>query len=108
MSTQLAFDRLKGRENYATWKIGARAHLITKGLWDSCETTVTLSSSETVRKDDMKALAELTLLIDSSVYTHIENSLHAKEGWDALKNAFEDKGVGRKVSLLKQWISLKF
>lgn len=30
----LPFERLKGRENYSSWKVGARAQLTTKGLWN--------------------------------------------------------------------------
>lgn len=38
----------------------------------------------------------------------MENCKDAQEGWTALERAFEDRGTVRKVTLLKQWISLKF
>lgn len=105
MSTvQLAFERLKGRENFSSWKVGAKAHLITKGHW-SFMTASTVAAAD--QSKDEKALAELTLMVDPCVYSHLEECTTAKQGWDTLMTAFEDKGVVRKVSLLKQWISLR-
>lgn len=106
-STHLAFDRLKGRENYSFWKIGARAHLTTKGYFDCVltEKQASANAEETTRYE--KALAELTLLVDVSVYSHLEECDTAKKAWENLKEAFEDRGAVRKVTLLKQWVTLK-
>lgn len=103
----LGFERLKGRENYSTWKIGARAHLISKGFFETIEEALTEASTGVQKKADKKALAELTLLVHPDVYTYLEEANTAKDGWDALQSAFEDKGIVRKVTLLKQWIGLK-
>lgn len=54
-----------------------------------------------------KTLAELTMLLDPSVYTYIESCKTACEAWDALVKAFEDSGVVKKIALLEQWIFLK-
>lgn len=107
MMNHLPFERLNGRVNFASWKIGAKAHLITKGLWKFCSTDMTEYSTEDFLAKDERALAELTLLVDSTVYTHLEDCKYAKDGWTALLLAFEDKVIVRKVTLLKQWISLK-
>lgn len=104
---QLCFERLKGRENYDVWKIGAKAHLITKNLFSHMTTELTSSADSTTKNNDQKALAELVLLIDSSLYSHIEACETAKSGWDMITKTFENTGVVRKVSFLKQWISLK-
>lgn len=107
MSTQLSFDRLNGRENFSTWKVGARAHLISKGFWNSVVTELETSATADVKTKNEKALAEITLLVDPTIYSHLEHCKTAKEAWDTLTTSFEDNGVVRKVSLLKQWISLK-
>lgn len=99
----LGFERLKGRENFTIWKTGAKSHLITKGYWSQMTTEMT----EANKVLNERALAELILLVETNVYSLLEECTEAKQGWDALKNAFEDNGVVRKVSLLKQWISLK-
>lgn len=104
---QLAFERLKGRENFNIWKVGAKAHLITKGCWTHMIQELEETPKPEVKTANQKALAELILLVDSSIYPHLEHCETAKSAWDTLVNAFEDKGVIRKVSLLKQWISLK-
>lgn len=108
MGERLAFERLKGLENFVTWRVGARAHLITKGHWKQFSLDVAALTEEPDREKNMKALAELTLLLDPCVYTYIEECKTAKEAWNALMKSFEDSGVVRKVSLLKQWISLKY
>lgn len=51
---------------------------------------------------DLKALGEITLLLEPSNYTHIDGKEYAKEAWECLEKAFEDKGVGRRVAVLQQ------
>lgn len=89
MSNTLPFERLKGRENYSTWKTGAKSHLITKGYQNQMSEAVT----EATKTLNERALAELILLVQPSVYPHLEECTQAKEGWSALEKAFEDKGV---------------
>lgn len=101
------FERLKGRENFSEWKVGARAYLTSKGYFDSCTVKLATDANAAAKSADKKALAELTLLLSSSLYSYVEEAKEAKEAWDTLITMFEDKGAVRKVSLLKQWISLK-
>ena len=56
---------------------------------------------------DERALAEITLMIDPENYGHIAAAKSAKEAWDALMSAYEDKGLTRKVGLLKQLVNIK-
>lgn len=113
MESRVSFEKLKGRENFTVWRVGAKAHFITKGVWDEFaveEKDLKNSDGQFVAtkvKPNERALAELTLLLDPSVYTYIENCVTVKDAWEALSKAFEDKGVVRKVTLLKQFISLK-
>lgn len=106
-SSNLSFERLKGRENFSEWKVGARAYLISKGHWTHITTELGEDATPKDKLADQKALAELTLLLDPGLYSHIDEYEEAKKAWDALKNVFEDKGALRKVSLFKQWISLQ-
>lgn len=101
------FERLRGRENFSEWKVGARAYLTSKGFFSSCQIKLAADATAPQKTADEKALAELTLLLNSSLYSYIEDCKEAKDAWDALIKLFEDKGAVRKVSLLKQWISLK-
>lgn len=108
MSTQLAFERLKGRENFTEWKTGAKAFLISKGVWASMSTDLKTGATATEITADQKALAELILLIDPSLYSYIEDIDEAKKAWDALMTIFQDTGALRRVWLLETWMSLKF
>lgn len=103
----IPFNRLKGRENFSEWKVGAKAHLIIKGLWKCCLTVLSATATEKEQENDLKAIGEITLLLEPSNYTHIENAKSAKEAWDGITAAFDDTGTGRKVALLQQLVSLK-
>jgi gag-polypeptide of LTR copia-type len=107
MNNTIPFDRLKGRENYSVWKVGAKAHLIIKGLWNCCETALADGASAAEKLSDQKAIAEITLLLEPSNYTYIDSAKTAKAAWDSITAAFDDTGTGRKVLLLKQMVSLK-
>lgn len=108
MSTQsLSFERLKGRENFSEWKVGARAWLTAKGHWTYVSSDLPSDATEGIKTLNQKALAELTLLLDPSIYSHIADIDEAKKAWEALLKVFEDSGALRKVSLFKQWISLQ-
>lgn len=107
MNNTIAFERLKGRENFAEWKVGAKAYLTSKGHFNSCKAKLADDATAPQKEVNAKALAELTLLLNPSIYSYIEHATEAKEAWDALMEVFEDKGAVRKVSLLKQWITLK-
>lgn len=101
------FAKLKGRENYDTWKISAKSYLVIKKVWKCIETGLADDASTQQKEDDLMAWSELSLLVDESVYSHIANTTKAKQAWDALENAFEDSGLCRKVELLKKLIQLR-
>lgn len=102
----LPFNLLKGRENFAEWKTGARAYLRSRGHWSQVTTMLAPDAKDEVKTANEKALAELTLLIEPNLYSYIEEFEQAKPAWDALVATYEDKGAARKVTLLKQWITL--
>ncbi|GBP92584.1 Retrovirus-related Pol polyprotein from transposon TNT 1-94 [Eumeta japonica] len=56
-------------------------------------------------KDDVKAKSKLILLVDPILYVHIQQAENAKQLWDNLTKAFEDRGLTRKVGLLKDLIN---
>lgn len=101
------FSKLKGRENYDTWKISARSYLVIKKVWSCMKTTLAANATQADKDADLLAWSELNLLLDESVYSYIADTTTAKAAWDALESAFEDSGLSRKVELLKQLIHLK-
>lgn len=82
-------------------------YLVARGHWTSISTALASDASAATKTADQKALAELTLLLDPSLYTYIEDATEAKDAWDILIKIYEDAGAARKVMLLKQWMSLR-
>lgn len=107
LSTNIAVTKLRGRENYDTWKRSAQAYLTIKGYWKWTSTEITSTSNATDIESESKARAELNLLLDESLYSYVDEDDSTKKQWEALKTAFADSGLTRKVSLLQQLVSLK-
>lgn len=102
---ELSFSRLRGRENYDTWKVAAKSYLIIKGLWSCTQIEPLADKTDQVDKD-LKAWAEINLLLDESIYAYVIGTSTAKSAWESLEKAFEDSGLCRKVELLKQLVKL--
>lgn len=100
-------SKLKGRENYDTWKISAKSYLVIKKVWSCIEKGLAGDASSAQKEADQMAWSEIILLIDETIYSYVAETNTAKEAWDALQTAFEDSGLCRKVSLLKQLVQLK-
>lgn len=96
------FTKLKGRINYDEWKVAAKSYLILKGLW-SVVSAETPDSPET----NAKAIGEITLMIEPSLYNYIIDSTSAKAVWDGIAKAFDDSGTARKVTILNQLVTIK-
>lgn len=101
------FQKLKGRENYDTWKISAKSYLVIKKAWSCVENGLATDASAEKKEADLLAWSELSLLINENVYSYIAETKTAKQAWEALRTAFEDSGLCRKVALLKQLVQTK-
>lgn len=44
---------------------------------------------------DLKALSELTLLLDENIYSYVAGAITAKSAWSNLEKSFEDSGAGK-------------
>lgn len=97
-----AIQRLSGRMNYDEWKVAAKSYLIIKGLWN----VVSAEHPESV-ETNARAIGEITLMIEPSLYNYVEESTSAKVVWDGIAKAFDDSGTARKVSILNQLVSIK-
>lgn len=97
-------EKLRGRENFDTWKLAAKSSLIIKNLWEVIENEVSPDESPAT---NAKAISEIVLIIDASLYNYIENSKQASVVWHSLEKSFDDSGVARKVTILNQLVSVK-
>lgn len=97
----LGIDKLLGRENFNTWQFAVKNYLEHEGLWDTVEKTGDDA------KIDTKARTKIILLINPINYVHVEDCTTAKQVWDKLKTTFEDSGLYRKVSLIRELTSTR-
>lgn len=94
-----SIEKLRGRENFDTWKMAAQSYLTINGYWSCTKSIASDSSSEAIKDKHNRALAELTLIIEPNLYSYIADKENAKKAWETLINAFSDKSTCRKALL---------
>ncbi|CAD7088053.1 unnamed protein product [Hermetia illucens] len=99
----MSVPKLKGRENYSEWCFAAENFLVLEGIVGCIkpEHNVTPATA-----DDSKTKAKV-LTIDPALYVHIKNVATSKELWNKLMMLFDDSGFTRKISLLRNLISIR-
>lgn len=55
---------------------------------------------------DAKTRANLILTINPSINVHLKEVISTQELWDKLKSLYDDSALTRKISLLKNFISI--
>lgn len=80
-------EKLKGAENYSTWKFLMKMILIQEDLWDVVEKEVK------DEKRSQKALARICLSVLPLAFTHVRNAKNAYEAWQNLARAYENEGL---------------
>lgn len=108
MSREFNIEKLKGSDNYHTWCFAIKNYIALKGL-TAC--VFDPSSLKNDKPEDIAKLeqckATLSLSIESSIFVHIQKCATAKDIWETLKKLYEDKGLTRKISLLRNLISTR-
>lgn len=97
-------EKLRGVNDYHNWKFQMKMILVHEDLWECVEPSETTKHDE---KRDMKALAKICLSVHSSAYPHVRNATGPKTAWKNLKKAFEDRGLSRRLSLLRSLFATK-
>lgn len=98
-------EKLKGRENYNTWRFAMKSFLELDDLWSCVNGTDSTTDLEKKTRRDVKAKSKIILSVDPINYVHIQNADTAKDVWDKLTTTFHDSGLARKVSLIRILIS---
>lgn len=106
MSSKFPFDLLKGRENFDSWEIGAKAYLTIKELWVWMEKKPDATKPAEVTAD-ANAKSELTLLIDPTLYSYVAGAVTTKDAWYSITNAFQDSGTFQKIFTLVKFVTTK-
>ncbi|KAI5646494.1 gag-polypeptide of LTR copia-type domain-containing protein [Phthorimaea operculella] len=93
--------KLKGSSDYAIRKFATRNYLESKDWYKAVEYEGT-ELPATLKDTDRKARTTLCLLIEPECYAHVFNATTAKQVWQNLKTAYEDKGWGRRIALQRE------
>lgn len=89
-------EKLEGVSNYNSWKFQMKMLLTLEGLWNN------VSGDGGDASRDQKALARICLSVKAACHQHVRHCSKAKEAWDTLAKTFEDKGLYRRVLLLRK------
>lgn len=92
--------KLKGRENYDDWAFAVENFMILEGV----DVTSATELSDTENK---KARAKIIMTIDPSLFVHIKTEATVQDLWTKLKSLFDDSGFTRKITLLRNLISIR-
>ncbi|KAG5879642.1 hypothetical protein JTB14_034442 [Gonioctena quinquepunctata] len=66
----------------------------------------TTTASVKTRKEQ-KALTKLCLMVQPNCYSHVRATNTAEKAWTKLQSAHEDKGLNRRITLLRSLCSIK-
>jgi hypothetical protein len=93
--------KLKGTQNYQDWKFQIKKCLKLRGPWKAVNPNVSHDGvAQSVDTDeDRQTKSIICMLIDPVCFSKVRSAKTAKEAWDKLKAAYEDKGWGRQLRL---------
>lgn len=95
-------EKLKGLEDYNHWKFTLKMILMHEDLFD-CVTNEDVKDE----KKKQKALAKICLSVGPSALSHVRNAKSPYEAWQNLERAYEDKGLCRRLGLLRSLFGMK-
>ena len=97
----MEIEKLKGSTNYHSWCFAILCVIDCKG-YRKC-----IDGSETDADKLTSCRGLIALSVETSIYPHIENSKTAKEIWEKLKELYDNKGMSRKISILRSLVSIR-
>lgn len=103
MEKSFNIEKLKGSENYHTWTFAIGNLLALKNYSQYIESDSSTDDAE--KKLACKAI--LSLSVEKHLYVHIRSCDTPKKIWSTLKDLFDDKGLSRKIGLLRNLISTR-
>lgn len=101
-SGSFAHKQLIGRANYMDWKFAMKMNLIKRDLWDYVDGT-TVDTAK-----DAKALSYIVEGVSETIFNDIRDLSSGKEAWKVLGDTYEDKGITRKVSVIKELVNTRY
>lgn len=99
----IPIEKLKGLQDFNTWKFLMKMYLMHEDMYDC------VSSADACKdaKKQQKAFAKICLSVSAEVLPHVRNASSAFEAWNNLQKAYEDRGLSRRLGLLRSLFGLK-
>lgn len=110
MGKEFNIVKLSGSDNYHVWKFAVQNLIDYEGLTEALAPASTLTPNVAKMEDGVKlakAKGLLALSVETSVYAHISSATSALEIWNILKSLYEDRGLSRRITLLRELISIR-
>lgn len=103
------FEKLTGVSNYSNWKFLMQMYLIHEDLWDCIEESISTAGTpkNVDTRKQQKALAKICLMVQPASFSHVRNASTGYQAWNNLKRAYEDRGLCRRLGLLRTLFGLK-
>jgi transposase InsO family protein len=101
------FEKLSGITNYGNWKFLMRMYLIHEDLWDCIQEAKPGEPKVTDDRKQQKTLAKICLMVQPSSFSHVRNAETGYKAWNNLRIAYEDRGLCRRLGLLRTLFGLK-
>lgn len=103
VASTIPIDKLRGVGDWNNWKFSIKMLLMHEDLHECIETA---DGSKDAKKNQ-KALAKICLSVHNNVIQYVRGAKTPYEAWSNLQKAFEDKGLTRRLGLLRSLFSTK-
>ncbi|KOB51765.1 Uncharacterized protein OBRU01_27278, partial [Operophtera brumata] len=90
-----SIEKLDGNTNYSIWKFMMELYLVHDDLWEYTMVSPQEKDTQGIKRDQ-RARAKIFLMVKLHCLVHIRKAKTAKEVWEALRVAFEDKGLNNR------------
>lgn len=108
--SDFSIEKLKGSENYHNWVFAMQNYIEMKKLADCLvpkdDANPDIPKEESADKLSL-AKSTIALSVEQDLYVHIRSCGSALAMWKVFQKLFEDRGLLRKIGLLKTLMSIK-
>lgn len=108
--SDFSVEKLKGSENYHNWVFAMENYIEMKKLSNCLKPKDDAHPNEPLEENADKlstAKSIIALSVEPDLYVHIRGCKSALAIWKTLQNMFEDRGLLRKIGLLRSLISVR-
>lgn len=110
MGKEFDIVKLNGSDSYHVWKFAVQNVIDYNGLSDAlvASSSLTPNTAKMTNGEKLgKAKTIISLSVEAYIYAHIKSAGSALEIWNILKILYEYRGLSRRITLLRELISIR-